>query len=101
GIRVFAVTGVQTCALPILGIREGGEVSPRSDGLLGILYVGAEDRARTVRFASHVLDDVWIAGSLQTNERFLRELLGHPWVKEGSSAERRVGRQRRAGGGEA
>ena len=33
--------------------------------------------------ARGVLDELWIAGTLQTNERFLAELLAHPWVKAG------------------
>ena len=30
-----------------------------------------------------LLDQLWIAGSLETNERMIRELLNHPWVREG------------------
>jgi hypothetical protein len=32
--------------------------------------------------AQGVMNEIWIAGSLQTNERFLGELLNHPWVQE-------------------
>jgi len=33
--------------------------------------------------ARGALSEIWIAGSLQTNERFLSELAAHPWVREG------------------
>jgi biotin carboxylase len=55
----------------------------RFGGLLGHLWVGAEDRKRAITVARGVLDQVWMAGSLQTNERFLQELLSHPWIQEG------------------
>jgi acetyl/propionyl-CoA carboxylase alpha subunit len=52
-------------------------------GLLGHLWVGAEDRKKAITVARGVLDQIWIAGSLQTNERYLQEILHHPWVTEG------------------
>jgi acetyl/propionyl-CoA carboxylase alpha subunit len=55
----------------------------RFGGLLGHVWVGAEDRKRAITVAKGVLDQIWIAGSLQTNERFLQELMGHPWIQEG------------------
>jgi acetyl/propionyl-CoA carboxylase alpha subunit len=66
-----------------LVIQEGVDVLPEGQGVLGHLLVGAEDRKRAITVARGVLDEVWIAGSLQTNERFLHELLTHPWVQEG------------------
>jgi len=45
--------------------------------------VGAPERKQALYFARGVLDELWIAGSIQTNERFLSELLAHPWVQEG------------------
>jgi propionyl-CoA carboxylase alpha chain len=55
----------------------------RFGGLLGHLWVGAEDRKRAIMVGKGVLDQIWMAGSLQTNERFLQELLSHPWIQEG------------------
>jgi biotin carboxylase len=55
----------------------------RFGGLVGHLWVGAEDRKRAITVAKGVLDQIWMAGSLQTNERFLQELLAHPWIQEG------------------
>ncbi|MCM2321752.1 MAG: ATP-grasp domain-containing protein [Oligoflexia bacterium] len=61
-------------------VEAGAEVSHE---LLGLLWVGAQERAQALTLASGVLQDVWFAGSLQTNERFVAELLSHPWVREG------------------
>jgi acetyl-CoA carboxylase biotin carboxylase subunit len=52
-------------------------------GLLGHLWVGGEDRKRALTVAKGILEQLWMAGSLQTNERFLQELLCHPWIQEG------------------
>jgi len=66
-----------------LGIDSGSYVSPAEDGYLGNLVVWAQDRRQAITVARGALEEVWIAGSLQTNERFLAELLVHPWVREG------------------
>lgn len=66
-----------------LGAEAPGEVGPEQDGLLGVLTVTAQDRKQALTATRGILDQIWIAGSLQTNERFLAELLGHPWVREG------------------
>lgn len=66
-----------------LAVEPGGEVSPHDHGLIGKIWISARNRAQAVITARGVLDELWIAGSLQTNERFLSELLAHPWVKEG------------------
>lgn len=65
------------------GIQAGQEVPPTGTGLLGILSVGAQDRRQAITVARGVLDELWVCGSLQTNERFLSELLLHPWIREG------------------
>jgi acetyl-CoA carboxylase, biotin carboxylase subunit len=61
----------------------GEEVRAEDRGLLTTLWVTADAREKAVMVARGVLDELWIAGSLQTNERFMAELLAHPWVKEG------------------
>jgi acetyl/propionyl-CoA carboxylase alpha subunit len=38
---------------------------------------------RALLLARGMLDELWIAGSLKTNQAFLGELLRHPWVREG------------------
>lgn len=64
-------------------VKEGSEVRPESDGLIGQLWVGSKTKQAAMKFAQEILNQIWIAGSLHTNDRFLQELLQHPWVKEG------------------
>lgn len=66
-----------------LEYQEGDEVPHDSSGMLGLLTVGARGRQQCLDFARDVLKEIWITGSLQTNERFLAELIGHPWIQEG------------------
>jgi len=66
-----------------LAVEAGTFVDPMGSSVLGCLLVGAEDRKRAMTVARGLLEEVWIAGSIQTNERFLHELLTHPWVQEG------------------
>jgi len=51
--------------------------------LLGVGNVHASDRKQALHMARGVLDEIWLAGSLRTNQRFLAELVMHPWVREG------------------
>jgi acetyl/propionyl-CoA carboxylase alpha subunit len=64
-------------------VSAGSRIESSGHGMLGMLWVGAEDRKQALNFARGVFDELWIAGSVQTNERFLSELLAHPWVREG------------------
>lgn len=66
-----------------LMVEAGENVSPGEQGWIGTLWVGSTERPQVSKLAQGVLDQLWIAGSLQTNERFLAELLQHPWVREG------------------
>jgi acetyl/propionyl-CoA carboxylase alpha subunit len=66
-----------------LAVKAGDVVGPMGSSVLGCLLVGAEDRKRATTVARGLLEEIWIAGSIQTNERFLNELLTHPWVQEG------------------
>ncbi|MBY0470240.1 ATP-grasp domain-containing protein [bacterium] len=50
---------------------------------LGQIVVTAENRLQAMQAARKVLKDIWISGSLQTNERQVRDLLNHPWVEAG------------------
>lgn len=66
-----------------LSVKKGTMISPFSSGLLGVLRVGSSDPTQLIPVARGILDEIWFAGSLQTNERFMGELLDHPWVQEG------------------
>lgn len=66
-----------------LAISPGEEVGPETSGWLGEIRVGASSRIHALKVAEEALSSVWIAGTLQTNERFLAELLTHPWIHEG------------------
>lgn len=58
------------------------EVPWTSTGVIGEFFVFAKDRLTAIRAASEEVRTVWIAGSLQTNQRFLLEHLEHPFVRE-------------------
>lgn len=64
-------------------LRQGSRVPHASSGALGALWAFAQDRKQALTVARGALEEIWIAGSLQTNERFATELLSHPWVREG------------------
>lgn len=66
-----------------LSVEEGKRVSSLDTGLLGVTQVLAENSEQLHAALNRALEQVWISGSLQTNERFLSELLNHPWVREG------------------
>ncbi|MBC7387238.1 MAG: hypothetical protein H7301_13885 [Cryobacterium sp.] len=61
---------------------EGEEVLWTSNGVIGELFVLAKSRQESLRISAESLSDLWIAGSLQTNQRFLLEHLEHPFVRE-------------------
>lgn len=65
-----------------LNYSEGQEVSIRSSGLIGLISVVSKTRSQLSSLSIKVLNDLWIAGSIQTNELFLKEVLSHPWVQE-------------------
>ncbi len=63
----------------ILAVEPGSQAK----GIIGILLGRAPDIRRATTMLRGVLEETWIAGTLQTNERFLHEVLNHPWVREG------------------
>jgi pyruvate carboxylase len=63
----------------IASVRAG----ERASGTIATLLVQAQDFKPATTLARGVLEETWIAGELQTNERFLHEVLSHPWVREG------------------
>lgn len=64
-------------------VQSGEEVASSSDGLLGLLWVGGRSRSAALQLAEEILSQIWISGSVHTNERFVLELIQHPWVKDG------------------
>ncbi|HAR42680.1 MAG TPA: hypothetical protein DCS07_08655 [Bdellovibrionales bacterium] len=67
-----------------LNIAKNTELSSPQHGKLGSLYVVGQDLLQTLSIARGIMNtDIWIAGALQTNERFVSELLEHPWVRAG------------------
>lgn len=61
----------------------GESVDIKRDGLVGFVKVEARDRRQLFTIAEAALSEVWIAGSLLVNNAFLRDIVAHPWVKEG------------------
>jgi len=60
----------------------GGKALVDDSGLLAWVQVNSPNRSGLLALLMKALEDFWIAGTLQTNERFLSELLSHPWVTE-------------------
>ncbi|MEK6580725.1 MAG: hypothetical protein AABZ55_15985 [Bdellovibrionota bacterium] len=63
--------------------RRGEEVLHSSNGNLAYLWAGGKTRAAALSLIRKMESQMWIAGTLQSNERFLADLLEHPWVREG------------------
>ena len=70
-------------AFLLIPYSEGDRVGPESDGVVGQLLVGAQDRKQALTNAGTVLDELWIAGGLQLNDHYLAEVVRHPWVQAG------------------
>jgi len=60
----------------------GQEVHWNNSGSIGHLTVFAENWTEVLAATRSILKEIWISGGVQTNERFLYELLSHPWVEE-------------------
>ncbi len=54
----------------------------KASGALGQVTLFANDWKMALETARNILKEIWISGGIQTNERFLHELLSHPWVEE-------------------
>ncbi len=54
-----------------------------ASGLIGTLVASAPETRRAATLLRGILEETWIAGQVQTNERFLHEIMNHPWVREG------------------
>jgi acetyl/propionyl-CoA carboxylase alpha subunit len=66
-----------------LAIKRGEEVQLWGDGNIGTLFSFAKSREQSLALARGLLNEVWIAGALNTNQNFCLDLLNHPWVREG------------------
>ena len=72
-----------------LSYEAGQEVPVSASGLMGVVQAWQDDpgkpdrREEVIDAVKQVLSQTWISGSVQTNERFLHELLTHPWIREG------------------
>ncbi len=60
----------------------GQEVHWSGSGSIGHLTVFADTWKEVLVASRTIMKDIWISGGIQTNERFLLELLSHPWVEE-------------------
>lgn len=66
----------------IFHYQEGDTVSHQDSGELGMVLSVAQSRVDSLKIILKELNQIWIAGSLQTNEFFLSDVLSHPWIKE-------------------
>ncbi len=64
------------------GVRPAQNVDWKASGALGYITSFSSNWRTALKTAKSILKDIWIAGGVQTNERFLYELLSHPWVEE-------------------
>lgn len=63
-------------------------ISWKGQGLLALITAQGSSYSQSLNKMLKNLQELWIAGSLQTNERFLHETLTHPWIQEGWFHER-------------
>src|SRR5690606_39672491 len=97
GIRDFHVTGVQTCALPILDMRDGavlwhaplGHIDSRALVLNNVVYVPANIDEKNDKTFFHALDVTTGAVLWRVPQP------GKPWGSR--SEERRAGKERGCG----
>ncbi len=63
--------------------QSGDRVDPQDSGTVAHLFAFADQFEKAMQLGWRGLNDVWLGGSLSTNEKFLSELMSHPWVREG------------------
>jgi acetyl/propionyl-CoA carboxylase alpha subunit len=49
---------------------------------MGLLFAYGDNRNEVLKLIRKMILDFWVVGNIQTNQRFLIELLHHPWVEE-------------------
>ncbi len=57
-------------------------VSSFDSGIIGLFFAYGSDRSEVVSLVREMIFDFWIVGTLQTNQKFLFDLLQHPWIEE-------------------
>lgn len=67
----------------IFEAKKNTEVGLTHSGVLGNIFSFSNNYQSALELSKKFLQELWISGSIQTNERFLSELLDHSWVKEG------------------
>lgn len=82
-IHEVGETGLSSDAEIRYGVEAGQEVPVDGDGFLAQISAAGDNLPAAMERAAELLNGLWISGSLQTNERYLKDLLTHPWVKEG------------------
>ena len=63
-------------------VKSGQDIAWDGSGSVGHLTVFANSWKETLAASRTILKEIWVSGGIQTNERFLFELLSHPWVEE-------------------
>ena len=82
--KLWTFQSIHSEAEWVLSSEEGQSLSIQGSGTLGYLFVFAPSQSQCLLIARGLLNELWFAGSLQSNESFLLEVLSHPWVREGS-----------------
>jgi acetyl/propionyl-CoA carboxylase alpha subunit len=57
-------------------------ISTFDSGIIGLFFAYGSDRPEVLSLVRQMIFDFWMVGTVQTNQRFLFELLQHPWVQE-------------------
>ena len=63
--------------------RESEKLVTPSSGYLASVYSEGTEMDDLFQNLENQLHSLWISGSLETNENFLKEVLSHPWIREG------------------
>lgn len=64
------------------GVSPGTDLNWKTSGSIGHLTLFSTSWRDALQFSKKIFPQIWISGGIQTNERFLSELLAHPWVEE-------------------
>jgi len=67
----------------VYSVSPESEILSHSEGLVATLISHSKSFEESLKYLKIVLGDLWFAGSLQTNEKFLKQLMSHPWVQKG------------------
>ena len=57
-------------------------ISTFDSGIIGLFFAYGSNRSEVLTLIRQMISEFWIVGTLQTNQRFLFELLQHPWIEE-------------------